>query len=177
MSFQELAARRESCRDYTGEPVSREQLNQILAAARLAPSACNSQPWKFIVCDGETAAKTAKCVQSPPLPINKWADRAGAFIVLCETPARLMKGLPVSNQHYAQIDVGIAAAHLVLAAADLGLSTCIMGWFRENELRALLSIPRQATPRLVIAVGHAATPEIREKKRKEADETVSFNRW
>lgn len=177
MNFTELISRRESCRAYNGAPVSREQLTEMVKAAQIAPSACNSQPWKFIVCDGETAQKVAKTVQSPPLPINKWADQAGAFIVICETPARLMKGLPVASQHYAQIDVGIATAYLTLAATELGLSTCIMGWFRENELRELLNVPKNCTVRLVLAVGHAASPELRTKKRKELDEIAGFNQW
>lgn len=177
MNFSELVQKRESCREYSDRPVTREETDAVLRSALLAPSACNSQPWKIIVCDGDTGAAIAKTVQSPLLPINKWADQVGTFLVVCETKARLMKGIPFSSQHYAQIDVGITAAHLTLAAADLGLATCIMGWFDEKKIKALLNIPADITVRLVIALGYAANPVPREKKRKAPEETVGYNRW
>ncbi|MFZ2538518.1 MAG: nitroreductase family protein, partial [Oscillospiraceae bacterium] len=109
--------------------------------------------------------------------INKFTDNVQAFIVICETKAKLMAGATCDSQHYAQMDIGLSTAHIVLSATELGLSTCIMGSFQEEPIKEFLSIPTEAKIRLVVAVGYAKEEKIREKSRKEFDEICSFNQW
>ena len=174
MTFLEMAAARESCRDYLTKPVEPEKLEQCLRAARLAPSACNSQPWHFTVVTGEKARQTAKLTQG--MGMNKFTDNVPAFIVITEEKASLTArvGGAVKSQEYAQMDIGLAAAHLCFAALDQGLSTCILGWFDEKGLRELLGIPQGKRIRLVVCVGYSAGKPLREKKRKALEEIASF---
>lgn len=177
MSFIDLSKRRESCRTYADKPVADADIRRVLEAAMLSPSACNSQPWKFVVCQGELAKSMPGCILNPLLPFNKWVNQAQTFVVICETKAKLMGNLPISSQHYAQMDIGIATAALCFAASDLGLSTCILGSFNEKKVKDLLNIPKDIPVRLIITIGYAKDDAIREKKRKAYDEVVSVNGW
>ena len=175
MTFKELALKRESCRDYSDKPVSHELLNQIMETACLSPSACNSQPWKLIGAEGETAVALRAFVQE--CGRNKFADKVPAFVVICETKAKLLPGVRDNEQHFAQMDVGMVTMMLTLAAADAGLSSCILGCFNEEKIKELLSVPEEAVVRLVVAVGYGTSETPRKKIRKAAEETCSFNRW
>ena len=171
MDFLQLVLSRQSDRAYDKEcPVEAEKLERILEAARLAPSACNSQPWSFIVANHEAAAKVAPCVQSGN--VNRFAENCPAFIVIFEEPAILMGGQ--ANQKYAQIDLGIATAHLCYAATEQGLSTCIMGSFNQQQLLETLGLPADKTIRLVLAIGYSADEHLRDKKRKPLDEIMTY---
>ena len=79
----------------------------------------------------------------------------------------------VKKQHYAQMDIGIVTAHICLAATDIGLSTCILGWFNEKQVASLLNINENKRIRLIIAVGYAANDTLRDKKRKELGEILT----
>lgn len=174
MDFFELINTRESCRNYKPDPVERAKLEQLIEAARLAPSACNSQPWSFTVVTGSRCAQLAPCLQE--LGMNKFASQAPAFIVVTEEKASLAATVAsrMKSQEYAQMDVGIATAHLCLAATQLGLGTCIMGWFNEEKVKALLDIPQQKRVRLVVSVGYGADGAPRPKKRKETQQICRF---
>ena len=172
MTFKELALKRESCRSYLDKEVDRQTVTDILETALLSPSACNSQPWKFVVCDGETAKLIPPIVQAYGL--NKWADNVPCFVVVCETEAKLMDGV---RQTFARMDVGIAAAGFCYAAADKGLGTCIMGSFDKAKLKELLHVPEDIKVRLVLALGWPANQEPRQKRRAPFAEKASFNRW
>ena len=175
MTFLEMASARERCRDYLEKPVERDKLEQCIQAARLAPSACNSQPWHFTIVTGDKAKKLAKLVQGGGF--NRFADQCSAFIVVNEEPAKLnpkLSGL-VEQQKYASIDIGLATAHLCFAATSQGLSTCILGWFQESDIQELLDIPASKRIRLVITVGYAAPPHTPRKKiRKPLEELVTY---
>jgi nitroreductase len=175
--FQSLVEKREACRDFSSEVVSRENLIEIVNAARLAPSACNSQPWKMIIVDGEKAKEIPPALQSPERSINHFTNYVSSFIVICETKAVLMKGATCDSQYYAQMDIGIIAAHLTLAAASKGISTCIMGAIQEPGIKKILSVPDDVKVRLVVAVGYARTDDLRTKSRKEFNEVVSINNF
>lgn len=169
--FFQLVQQRESCRNYQpGNHPTREQLEHCVEAARLAPSACNSQPWSFAVVNHEAASKVAPCVQTGG--INRFADNCPAFIVIFEEPAVLMGGQ--INQKFAQIDLGIATAHLCYAAAEQGLSTCIMGSFNQQMLLETLGLAPDKTIRLVLAVGYSADDHLRTKKRKPLNEIMTY---
>ena len=172
--FFELVNKRESCRNYSGEKVERELIEKCIDCAHLSPSACNSQPWSFVMVDGEKAKEVAKCTQKGGF--NKFTDECPAFIVISESEATLSSRLTemVSKQHFAQIDIGLVTAHICYAATEQGLSTCILGLFDENELKKLLNIEKNKKIRLVIAIGYAKDDSLRPKKRKDLKD---ISRW
>lgn len=176
MDFMDLVRCRESCRDFSERGVERDKLENMLEAARLAPSACNSQPWSFTAVTAPLTVKAvAKCLQG--MGMNKFASHCPAFIVVCEEKANLsaVVGGKLKHQHFAQTDVGIAVAHLCLAATAQGLATCIIGWLEEEALRKLLGLRDGARVRAVIATGYAREEkEPREKKRKPLSEIARF---
>ena len=174
MNFMEIAQARQSCRSYDEtKPVEKEKLDAMLAAAQLAPSACNGQPYHFTVCTGETAKKVAKATMG--LGMNKFAPQAPVMIVVSEEPYTKMAaaGSVVSKNDYRSMDIGIAVAYLTAEATVQGLSTCILGWLDESEVRNLCGLKH--TVRLVIAVGYAKEDDpLRNKKRKPVEELSSF---
>ena len=133
MNFNEIALNRQSCRSYAADrPVEDEKLWAILEATRLAPSACNGQPYHLTVCRGETAREVAKATQG--MGMNKFASDAPIQIVISEKPyvASAAMGAKVKGNDYRSIDIGIAAAYLTAEAAAQGLGTCILGWFDDD---------------------------------------------
>ena len=179
-TFLELVKSRQSDRAYDiNRAVEPEKLDNILEAARLAPSACNAQPWKFIVVtDPATRNETASCVADITLGMNHFAFQAPVFIVIMEESSNFTSklGSTVKQKHFPHMDLGIAAAHITLAAADQGLGTCIVGWFNEKKIRSVLDIPSTKRPVLVITLGYSTEP-IREKKRKKPEDVVSYNKY
>lgn len=175
-----LIDRRQSCRNFDPlRAVEREVVTACLEAARLAPSACNSQPWRFVaVDDPQRVEQVARCVQDSGM--NRFAEHCTCFVVVVEGAQNISAkvGGSLKNQQYSAIDIGIAAAHLVLAATDLGLGSCILGWFNERKLKMMLGIPKTRRVRLVVALGYPVEGEaLREKQRKPFDDVVSFNKF
>lgn len=174
-SFMELSSRRQSCRNYVDKAVEPEKLRACIEAARLAPSACNGQPWHFTVVNGgETAATLSKCTQSGGM--NAFTSHCPAFIVVEQTASNLSSraGALVKHQDYASVDIGLAAAHICFEAADQGLSTCILGWFDEKAVQKLLKLQSGGRVRLVIAVGYAADDSLRKKQRKPFEDICTW---
>ena len=175
MDYFELIRSRESCRNFSSQPVEKEKLVACIEAARIAPSACNSQPWGFIVVNNrELSPKVAKCVQR--LRMNQFASHCPAFIVVTENePVLTRAASAIVNQKFAPIDIGLAVMQLCLAASAQGLSTCIMGWLSEKHLKELRDIPESRHVRLVIAVGYAEEgTQLRPKVRKDLEEIARF---
>ena len=174
MDFLEIANARQSCRSYDeAKPVEEEKLHAILEAARLAPSACNGQPWHVTVLRGEPAKEAALACRG--LGMNKFAVQAPVLLVLSEKPyvKSAAMGAKVKNNDYRSIDIGIACAYLTSEATAQGLSTCILGWFDDGKLRELCGISEPV--RLVITLGYAAAEDkLRQKKRKDLAELVSY---
>ncbi len=169
MTFHELALKRESCRLYEDKPVEREKLNACLEAAILAPSACNSQPWRFVAVDDRAlAGELAGLTQDKVLPINRFTSQCPAFIVVVESRATLMENIggKAKDLQLTQTDIGLATAQLCLEAADQGLGTCILGWFNEIKIKARLGIPKQHRVRLVVAIGYPQKQQARQKQRR-----------
>lgn len=173
MNFTEIALNRQSCRSYAADrPVEDEKLRAVLESARLAPSACNGQPYHFTVCRGELAAEVAKATMG--MGMNKFAADAPIQIVISEKPyvASAAMGAKAKGNDYRSIDIGIAAAYLTAEATAQGLSTCILGWFDDAKLRKLCEI--DGAVRLVITLGYAKDGDpLRIKKRKALDELVT----
>ena len=174
MNFTEIAQNRQSCRSYdASREVEQEKLNAILESARLAPSACNAQPYKITVCRGEAAAKVAKAVQG--MGMNKFASDAPVMLVLSEQPynATAALGAKVKKNDYRSIDIGIMTAYLTAEATAQGLSTCILGWLDDAEIRKICGL--DAPVRLVVTLGYAKEDDkLRQKKRKDMAELVAY---
>lgn len=174
MNFTEIAQNRQSCRSYdAGREVEQEKLNAILESSRLAPSACNAQPYKITVCRGEAAAKVAKAVQG--MGMNKFASDAPVLLVLSEQPynATAALGAKVKKNDYRSIDIGIMTAYLTAEATAQGLSTCILGWLDDAEIRKICDL--DAPVRLVVTLGYAKEDDkLRQKKRKDMTELVAY---
>ena len=174
MNFTEIAATRQSCRKYDGtRAVEAEKLTRILETARLAPSACNGQPYHITVCRGDVAQSVAKATQG--MGMNKFASDAPILLVLSEKPyvASAALGAKVKGNDYRSMDLGILSAYITAEATAQGLGSCILGWLDDGEIRRICNL--DGTVRLVIAIGYAAEGDaIRPKKRKALDELVSF---
>ena len=180
MSFFNLIYKRESVRGYLDKAVEREKIEKIIDAARVAPSACNSQPWKFVVVDNEKLAKDlAKTLYDPLIGINKFTTTSRAFIVVVGERRNLTSkfGELVKKKDYTSIDIGIACEHICLAATELGLGTCMIGWFKEKEIKNILDIPKNKEIYLVISVGYFENKEPRKKVRKNIEEIISYNKY
>ena len=172
MNFMEIAHNRQSVRGYDeARVVEREKLDAILEAARLAPSACNGQPYHFTVVKGDLAKEVAKATQG--MGMNKFASQAPVLIVISEMPyvKSAAMGAKVKNNDYRSIDIGITTAYLTAEAAAQGLGTCILGWFDDDKIRKLCGI--EYPVRLVITVGYPKDETIRPKKRKDIAELVT----
>ena len=173
MNFYEIAQNRQSCRSYdANRAVEEEKLNDILEAVRLAPSACNGQPYHLTVCRGEVAQEVAKATMG--MGLNKFSIDAPVLIVISEEPycKTAAFGAKVKGNDYRSIDIGIAAAYLTAEATAQGLSTCILGWLDDAKIREICSLSHPV--RLVITLGYAKEGDkLRAKKRKEIDELVT----
>lgn len=174
MNFLEIAWNRQSCRSYDeGREVEPEKLDTILEAARLAPSACNGQPYKITVCRGEAAKAVAMACRG--MGMNKFAVQAPVTLVLSEMPyvKSAAMGARVKKNDYRSIDIGIAAAYITAEAADQGLGTCILGWLDDGKIREICGVEEPV--RLVITLGYAKEGEVlRKKVRKDLTELVSY---
>jgi nitroreductase len=180
MSFFELVNKRYSVRNYQETPVEREALDRCIEAARFAPSACNAQPWKFIIVDHpELKDELAKAAFGGLLDFNHFAFKASVlvFIVSERQTAFAKFGGIVKRKNFSQMDVGIAAEHFCLQAAEEGLGTCMLGWFNERKVKKQLSIPTFKRVELILSVGFPADETTPRKNRKTTDEIVSYNQY
>lgn len=183
MDFMELVLARESCRAFRDTPVAREDLVKLVEAARLSPSGCNAQPWRFIVVD-EPEAKARLCdalVVENGKTGAPWREECPAFIICMEDTARLMPMVIAhyqDTQRFAQGDLGMAVMNMCYEAMSLGLSTCILGVNDQQKMEQYFGIPAGHEVRMVLAVGYAAQESApRAKVRKSMEEICSFNKW
>jgi nitroreductase len=181
MKLIDLIHQRQSVRRYTDTQVETEKLERCLEAAALAPSACNAQPWKFIVVDEPKLVKTlAKETWNKLVSFNRFVEQAPLIIVITieKSPFVPTIGGRIKNIEYPLIDIGIAAEHFCLQATEEGLGTCMLGWFNEKAVQKLLQIPKNRRIGLLISVGYA--PEdyrMRRKIRKKSLKVVSYNKY
>lgn len=181
MTFKELIKRRQSVRRYKDKPVEREKLQQLIEAVQIAPSASNSQPWKLILVDEpELKDNVATATFSKLVSFNKFAPQAPVMAVLViEKPKVITQiGGSVKNREFPLIDIGIAAEHFCLQATELGLGTCMMGWFNEKKIKRLLNIPKKKRIGLVISLGYPPKDyKLRKKIRKSVTDICGFNAY
>lgn len=173
MNFSEIAKTRQSCRSYDpSRAVEEEKIDAVLNSARLAPSACNSQPYHFTVCRGENAKAVAEAVMG--MGMNKFAADAPIMIVISEENYNKTAavGAKIKHNDYRSIDIGIAVAYLTAEATAQGLGTCILGWLDDEKIRKICNLSHPV--RLVVTVGYAKdSDKLRDKKRKSLDELSS----
>ena len=156
VTFLDLAKRRSSCRHYENKPVAYEDLAYCLESARLAPSACNKQPWRFLVVDDAEKRKQIFQKGRRAGIKHEWLRDVPVFVALCIRRNILThRAAPaVSGLQYYMIDAGIAGEHFVLAATERGLRTCWIGWFHERRVKKILGVPHNVRIVSLIAVGH-----------------------
>ena len=180
MQFFDLVKRRQSVREYTDKPVERDKIDRCLEAARLAPSACNSQPWKFIVVDDPRLKESlARNTFGKLVSFNHFTLQAPVLILIVSAKPNLSSkiGGMVKKRPFYLIDTGIAAIHFCLQAVEEGLGTCILGWFNERGIKHLLKIPATQRIDLIISLGYPKSAEIRPKARKELNQMSSYNQY
>ncbi len=181
MALLDLLKNRKSVRDFLDRPVEREKIMMCLEAARLAPSACNSQPWKFIVVDDiQLKNRLCQAAFGGVYFINSFCKTAPVIVVIIsEKPRFLAKiGGMFRGTKYYLIDIGIAGEHFILQAEDLGLGTCWIGWFNERAVKSTLNIPQRKKIDMLIALGYYDREKVRsEHGREPMDKIASFNSY
>lgn len=164
---------RRSIRSYSDIPVEDDKLIQLLESARLAPSGSNTQPWHFIIVESElTRQKLAEVSHQ-----QKWMLSAPVFIVcVADIRSRINDNVEISlneaspQEELKQIirDTSIAIEHIVLEAINLGLGTCWVAWFTQEEIRPILNIPSDKYVVSILTLGYAnEIPKARPRKKLE----------
>ena len=180
MEFLDLAKKRFSCRSYKQTPIEKDKIELCIEAARLAPSACNSQPWKFIVVDDpELRSKLASFICDKSLGMNSFAHHCPAIIAIVSERQKLSAKLGgiIKKKNFSQMDIGIAAEHFCLQAAELDLATCMIGWFKEKQVKNLLQVPANKRIELIITIGYPVVSTPPAKNRKDTTEITSSNSY
>ena len=178
MTFLELVKKRRSVRKYSAKPVPREVMDRCLEAARLAPSACNSQPWFFIVADDEKLKSTlARSAFSGVYSMNSFAKDAPVLIVVVTERSNYIARLGgyFKGVQYSLIDIGIACEHLVLQAEEEKLGTCWLGWFDEKAAKRILGLPKDKKIDIIISMGYPEEAAGADRPRKSLEEIRRFN--
>lgn len=171
MKFKELINKRYSVRNYKDKKVDRQTLAQIVEAGQLAPSACNKQPWRFLVVDEPDLLERIHSVynrawfQSAPAVIIAYGNREEAWV------------REFDGKNYCDIDLAIAVDHMSLMAADLGVGSCWICHFEPDKLKKVVTTTPEWEPVAILSLGYAETDTIPKKKRKPTDDIVCYNKW
>jgi len=177
----DLIKHRKSIRNFLDKPVEREKIMLCLEAARLAPSASNSQPWRFIVVDDEQLKnKLCDAAFGGLYFINSFCKTAPVLIVIISEKSKFLTriGGMFRGVKYYLIDIGITGEHFVLQAEELGLGTCWIGWFNERAVKSILNIPQQKKIDVLIALGYYDRDKLgSEHGREPMDRIASFNSY
>ncbi len=166
MEYQDLIEQRYSCRKFTDEALTQSELEAILEAGRVAPSAINRQPWRFLVLQGEDLAKVDEC--------SRCRYNAPTAILVCFNQEESAKN-PVVTPDYGWIDSGLALMQMALEAKNLGLDSCIVGAYEPAVAREVFAIPESVVPYQFLMVGHGAMePAQLHNERRPLDEIVHY---
>ncbi len=170
--FSELILTRQATRDFNDTPLEKEKVLEIAKSAALAPSACNSQPWKlYCVTDQEKVSEITKAVQGKVQ--NRFLDKAKAYICFADQIATLKPEAMVrfDRNHFVQYDVGEAVAYATLSAECLGVKSCIIGWVDQTAIKTALGLGDNEVCNVVVALGYSDAP-LRKKIRKDKDAVI-----
>ncbi len=163
-----LAQERYSCRNFSDRAVAPELIDALVEAVRIAPSACNRQPWRLLVIKPDDSAGRAAVAASYGRP---WVKTAPVYVIVCGNVAEAWVR-PYDGHNHIDVDLAIATQQLCLAATSLGLGTCWICNFDPALLSAGLSLPEGVIPMAIIPVGYPVVEGVPEKKRKTADEIM-----
>lgn len=170
--FNDIVNERYSCRQYTPEPVPEETILSIINAARLAPSACNRQPWKFVIVNSDSPLRKA-VIDSYD---RAWVADIPVFIIACGLHNEGWKR--GDGKDHTDIDLAIAVEHICLAATSLGLSTCWICNFDSAALTKSMELPEGVEPIVILPVGYALPrAKVPEKVRKPLEEIISWGKF
>jgi len=169
MNVMEAIRERKSIRSYESRPVGEEELQAVLEAARLAPSANNRQEWRYVVVRDQATRERLMVASNN----QHFVAEAPVIIACCaETDGRLLR----CGQVAYTIDVAISIDHMTLAAVELGLGTCWIGSFYEDQVKEILDIPEEIRVVELLTLGYPAEPG-RPRERKSLDEIVMYEEW
>ena len=180
MEILKVIQSRHSVRQYASKPVEKEKIHRCLEAGLMAPSACNAQPWRFIVVDKvELKNELALAAKHLSFGMNQFADQAPVIIAIVMEPANITSefGSKIKRKHYPLIDIGIAAEHICLQATAEGLGSCMLGWLNEMKAKKLLKVPAHKRVPLLITLGYKANSKTKSHKRKDFDKIVRYNAY
>ena len=179
MKFDHILEKRISVRSYDSRPIDKKDIIAICEAARLAPSACNSQTWRFIaVTDRQSIRKICHEAMRRVIP-NRWIEQVPLLIIGCSQLDIIANriGSRVTGIEYYQIDLGIAMEHMVLKATELGLGTCWIGWFNEEKLKKILNIPKKIKVSAMLAIGYPKEEPSKKRSRKPINKILFSDKW
>jgi nitroreductase len=169
--FENLIKNRQSCRDFNEKEVSAETLEKIAELAMLAPSACNSQPWKMYLLSGEKSKSVIPALQERGH--NPFLEKAKAFIVVTEKDATLKPSASArfNRNHFVKYDIGELLAYITLSAKSVGVESCIIGMVDQNLIGSAVGLSDGEVCNVAVALGYSDIP-LRDKKRKPLEETI-----
>lgn len=177
MTYKELLLKRQSDRKYEERAVENDKLEACLEAARLSPSACNSQPWTFVVVnEAEVLQQMRKATAD--MALNRFIHQVPVIVAVVLEKANFTSsiGSVIKDKEYTLLDLGIAANNFCMQATELGLGTCMIGWFDEKKVKQILNVPTAKRVPLLIAVGYSAAAT-RKKIRKPMDKIRRYNSY
>jgi len=180
MSFLKLANKRFSVRKYKNCSVEKDKIFRCLEAVRLTPSACNSQPWHFVVVDNPEEVEVLADKTTLPLSkLNKFAKGAPVIVAIVAEKPNLSAqiGGMIKQKPYYLMDIGMAAEHFCLQAAEEGLGTCMIGWFNEKAVKEYLAVPKGKSIPLLITLGYPEKENPPAKIRAKLEEIYSFSKY
>jgi len=178
--FLDFLKKRQSIRKFSNKPVERDKIERCLEAARLAPSASNSQPWFYIVIDDpKLREKIAKETFGAFVSFNSFSLQAPVLIVVITENSNFKAkiGGMIKNKKYNHTDIGFSMSYLCLQAVEEDLGTCVLGWFDESGIKKILDIPKKLTIDFIITIGYPDSNEIRPKIRKPIKEIRAYNSY
>lgn len=179
MQLDEIINKRQSVRKYKDRPIETKKIEACIEAARMAPSASNGQPWKFVVVtEPKLKEQIAAATYDKLITFNKFAHQAPVLVIIVLEPTKKMTQIAtrLKKKDWPIMDIGIAAEHFCLKATEQDLGTCMLGWFREKKLKELLKIPQNKSIALVITLGYADDKQ-REKIRKPKNQILTYNKY
>ncbi|MBQ3575956.1 MAG: nitroreductase family protein [Coprobacter sp.] len=167
--FIKLAQERSSIRKYSNKEVSCEVINQIIESARIAPSAVNFQPWKFLIIKGEKSKQIVRESYK-----REWFATAPLYIIACGNHQEAWHR-SFDGKDHTDIDIAIAVEHICLSATSAGLGTCWVCNFDATKLKTDLSLPENLEPIAIIPLGYPeGDGDVRPKKRKTTEEIIQW---
>lgn len=177
-NFLDMVEGRTSCRNYRQDAVSNELINYCLEAARWSPSACNKQPWRFVIISNpDLRRQISSDALLPGLPMP-WVANAPVIVVICAYKSIVTHLLApvISGINYHLLDIGIAGEHFVLAAHEQGLGSCWIGWFNKKKTRKILGLPISLQPVALLTLGYPAEVSM-PRSRFKLNEITHYDHW